>query len=122
MYKRQAIATPTSSFATIATTNALSILRVPGDTATLQLLLLRSFAAVATVIAYADANVARVALLSALKLLRSCYCNCYVAIATAASTFATIASTNSLSLLRVPGDTATLPLLLLTSFCYNSNC
>ena len=54
-------------FATIATTNGLSILGVPGDTATLKLrklLLLTSFAAVATAIAYADASVARVALLT----------------------------------------------------------
>ena len=60
-----ATATPTASFATIAFTNALSILRAPGDTATLILLLLTSFAAVATAIAYADARVSRVALLTA---------------------------------------------------------
>jgi len=60
-----AIATPTSSFATIAATNALWILRVEGDTATLKLLLLTSFAAVATAIAYADGSVARVTLLTA---------------------------------------------------------
>ena len=45
----------------VATTNALSILLVPGDTATLPLLLLTSFAAVATAIAYADRSVAHVA-------------------------------------------------------------
>ena len=49
----------------VATTNALSLLRVPGDTATLPLLPLTSFAAVATAIAYADASVARVGLLTA---------------------------------------------------------
>ena len=49
----------------IATTNALSLVRAPGQTATLPLLLLTSFAAVATAIAYADASVARVALLTA---------------------------------------------------------
>jgi len=38
---------------------------VPGDTATLKLLLLTSFAAVATAIAYADASVARIGLLTA---------------------------------------------------------
>jgi len=59
-----AIATPTSSFATIAATSALSILRVEGDTAPLKLLLLTSFDAVATSIAFADASVARVALLT----------------------------------------------------------
>jgi len=111
-----AIATATSSFATIATTYALSHLRVPGDTATLPLLLLTSFAAVATAFAYADASKARVALFNALKLLRSYYCNCYVAIATPTSSFATIATTNGLLLLRVAGQTAMLPLLLLTSF------
>ena len=61
---------PTSCFATTATTNALSILRVPGDTATLKLrklLLLTSFAAVATAIAYADVSVARVALVTCSK-------------------------------------------------------
>ena len=36
-----------------------------GDTATLKLLLLTSFATIATAIAYADASVARVALLTA---------------------------------------------------------
>ena len=91
-------------------------LRVAGQTATLPLLLLTSFAAVATASAFADPSVVRVALLTALKLLRSCYCNCYVAIAIATSSFATIATTYALSHLRVPGDTATLPLLLLTSF------
>ena len=49
----------------IATMNALSLLHVPGDTATLKLLLLTSFAAVATAIAYADASVARVAFVTA---------------------------------------------------------
>ena len=111
-----AIATATSSFVAIATMIALSLLRVAGDTATLPMLLPTSFAAVATALAYADASVARVSLLTALKLLRSCYCNCYLAIATATSSFAKIATTNAISLLRVPGDTATLPLLLLTSF------
>jgi len=64
----------------IATTYALLLVRVPGktgtlpllllrDTATLKLLLLTSFAAVTTVIAYADANVARVAVLTALIVL-----------------------------------------------------
>ena len=53
-------------FNTIAATNALSLLRVQGDTATLKLLLLVSFAAVVTAIAYADATVARVGLLTAL--------------------------------------------------------
>ena len=51
----------------IATTNAFSLVRVPGQTATLPLLLLTSFAAVATAIAYADASVARVALLTVIK-------------------------------------------------------
>ena len=46
-------------------TNGLSLLRVPGDIATLTLLLLTSFAAVATAIAYADASVAGVGLLTA---------------------------------------------------------
>ena len=75
-----AIAAPTSNFATIASTNALSILRVPGDTATLKLrklLLLTSFAAVTTAIAYADASVARVALLTVIidiaRTRRHCY-------------------------------------------------
>ena len=49
----------------IATMNALSLVRVQGQTATLPLLLLTNFAAVATAIAYADASVARVALLTA---------------------------------------------------------
>ena len=74
-----------------------------GDTATLPLLLLTSFDAVATAFVYADASVARFALLTSLKLLRSCYCNCYVAIANATSSFATIANTKALLLLRVPG-------------------
>ena len=85
----------------------------------LPLLLLSSFAAVATAFAYADATLARVALLTALKLLRSYYCNCYLAIATTTSSFVAIAATSALLLLREPGQTATLPLLLLTSFCYN---
>ena len=49
----------------LATTNALSLLRVAGDTATPPLLQLTSFAAVATAIAYDDASVVRVALLTA---------------------------------------------------------
>ena len=49
----------------VATTNALWLLRVPGDTATLPLVLLTSFAAVATAIAYADVSVARLAILTA---------------------------------------------------------
>jgi len=111
-----AIATSMSSFATIATTNALSPLRVPGDTATQPLLLLTSFAAVAALIAYADASVVRVALLTALKLIFSCYCNCYAAIATPIWSFGSVATTNALSQVRVPRHTATLTLLLLTSF------
>ena len=47
-----------------ATTNALSLERVPGQTATLPLLLSTSFATIATAIAYADASVARVAVLT----------------------------------------------------------
>ena len=74
------------------------------------------FAAVATAIAYADVSVARVALLTVFKVTCCCDCNCYSAIATATSCFGTIATTNALSILRVPGDTATLQLLLLTSF------
>ena len=121
-----AIATPTSSFPTVATTNALSLIRVPGQTATLPLLLLTSFATIATAIAYADATVASVAVLTTgivrmlqlhiQKVIRCCDYNCYAAVATPTSSFATIATTNALSLLRVPGDTAALPLLLLTSF------
>ena len=61
------------------------------------MLLLTSFAAVATAIAYADASVARVGLLTHRVLLQ-------------------LPATNALSLLRVPGDTATLTLLLLTIF------
>ena len=49
----------------IATTNVLSLVRVPGDTATLKLLLLTSFATIAIAIAYADARVARFAVLTA---------------------------------------------------------
>ena len=52
-------------FATVAATIALSLLRVPGVTARLKLLLLSSFAIVATAIAYADAIIARVGLLTA---------------------------------------------------------
>ena len=111
-----AIASPTSSFATIATTNALSILRVPGDTATLKLLLLTSFAAVATAFAYADASVARVALLAAFKRIYICYCNCCAAIDTPTSIFDIMVTANALSILSVERDTATLKLLLLTSF------
>ena len=119
MYKRQseqlcrccycdcyaAIASPTSSFAIIATTNALSILRVAGDTATLKLLLLTSFAAVATASAYADASVARVALLRVFKVIA----------AATATAMMPIASMNASWLVRMPEQTATLPLLLLTS-------
>ena len=43
----------------IATTNALSRVRVPGETATLPLLLLTSFATITTANASADATVAR---------------------------------------------------------------
>ena len=53
----------------IATTNALSLVRVPGQTAKLPLLLLTSIAAIATAIAYADASVARVALLTVFKVI-----------------------------------------------------
>ena len=49
----------------IATTNALSLALVPGQTATLPLLLSTSFATIATAIAYADASVALVAVLTA---------------------------------------------------------
>jgi len=49
----------------IAATNALSLVRLPGQTATLPLLLLTSFATIATAITYADDSVARVALLRA---------------------------------------------------------
>jgi len=56
--------TLTSSFATIAATNALSLVRVPRQTATLPLLLLTSFATITTAIASADATVARGALLT----------------------------------------------------------
>jgi len=52
-------ATPISSFPTIATTNGLSLLREPGDTATLKLLLLTSFATIASAIAYVHASVVR---------------------------------------------------------------
>ena len=50
---------------TIANTNALSLVRVPGHTATLPLLLLTSFAKIATAVAYADDSVAHVTLLRA---------------------------------------------------------
>ena len=46
-------------------TGALSVVRVPAETATLPLLLLTSFATIATTIAYADASVARLAVLTA---------------------------------------------------------
>ena len=82
------------------------MLRVPGDTATLKLLLLTSFAAVPTAINYADASAVRVALVIVLTVICCFSRNCYDAITT----------TNALSLVRVPGQTATLPLLLLTSF------
>ena len=49
----------------IATTNAFSLVRVPGQTATLPLLLLTSFATIATAIAYAYASVACLAVLTA---------------------------------------------------------
>ena len=74
------------------------------------------FAIIATAIAYADANVVRVALLTSFELICSCYCNCCATVATPTSSFRTIVTTNALSLLRVPGNTATLKLLLLTSF------
>ena len=48
----------------VATRNALSLVRVPAHTATLPLLLLTNFATIATAIAYADASVARVAVLT----------------------------------------------------------
>ena len=57
--------------------NVLSLLRLPGDTGTLKLLLLTSFATIATAIAYADVNVARVALLTVSKVIYCCYRNCY---------------------------------------------
>ena len=68
--------------------------------------MLTSFATIATEIAYADASVARVALLTVFKVI--CCCN--------ATAMMPIATTNALSILRVPGQTATLQLLLLTSF------
>jgi len=49
----------------IANTNSLSLVRVPGETATPPLILLTSFATIAIAIAYADASVARVAVLTA---------------------------------------------------------
>ena len=61
----------------IANTNALSVVRVPGQTATLPLLLVTSFAAVATAIAYANASVARIALVTVFKVTCCCYRNCY---------------------------------------------
>ena len=48
----------------IATTNALALVRVPVQTATLPLLLITSFDTIATAVAYADVSVARVALLT----------------------------------------------------------
>ena len=90
----------------VAATNALSLLRLPGDTATLKLLLLTTFAAVATAIAYANASVARVALVTVFKV--TCYCY--------RTAMMPIAATNALSLVRVPLQTTTLPLLLLTCF------
>ena len=47
----------------IATMNSLSLGRAPGQTGTLPLLLLTSFATIATAITYADDSVVRVALL-----------------------------------------------------------
>ena len=58
-------------------------------------MLLSSFATIAAPNAFADGIVARVALLTALKLLRSCYCNCYAGVATPTSSFATIATANA---------------------------
>ena len=49
----------------IATTNALSLGLAPGQTVTLPLLLLTSFATIATAITYADDSVVRDALLRA---------------------------------------------------------
>ena len=49
----------------IATTKALSLVRVPVQTATLLLLLLTSFATIAIAIGYADASVPRVAVFTA---------------------------------------------------------
>ena len=49
----------------LATTYALSLVRVPGQTASLPLLLLTSFDTIATAFPNADASVARVALLTA---------------------------------------------------------
>ena len=48
----------------IATTNALALVRVPGQTATLPMLLLTSFVTITTANASADATVARRALLT----------------------------------------------------------
>ena len=60
-----------------ATTNALSLVRVPGQSATLTLLLLTSFATDATAMAYADASMGRVALLTVFTATSYCYRNCY---------------------------------------------
>ena len=73
---------------------------------TTELLLLTSFAAVTTPVAYADASVARVALLTVSKVIFYCYRRCYDANCYYESDIAR----------RVPGQTATLLLLLLTSF------
>ena len=75
-------------------------MRVPGDSATLKLLLLTSFAAAATVIAYADASVTRIALLTVFNVFNvicccDCDCTCYAAIATPTSSFATITAANA---------------------------
>jgi len=72
----------------------------------MKLLLLTSFATVATAIAYGDANVARVALLTVSKVIFYCYRRCYDANCYYESDIAR----------RVPGQTATLPLLLLKGF------
>ena len=61
----------------IAAANAFSLLRLEGDTATLKLLLLTSFAVVANAIAYADASVAAVALVTVFNVTFCCYGNCY---------------------------------------------
>ena len=106
-----------SRFATIATTNAFAdgiVARVALLTA---LNLLCSFYCNCYVaIANATSSFVAIATTTAFKLICSCYCNCYAAIGTLTSSFLAIATTNALLLLRVPGQTATLPLLLLTSF------
>jgi len=66
-----------------------------GQTATIPLLLLTSFSIIAGANAFADGSVSRVELLTALKLLRSCYCNCTPGIATPTSRFATITIANA---------------------------